>query len=294
MAIQQPPTKTGSASIVVEAVGVTAPNVAGTAKAPTRGNDTAVGSSAAPLGRQTYHSPGLFDLIDGVDLRGGSFGSGQDVPDPEVNAAVKASGSSAQELYRQTLDRFRGVTERAAGAAHQREFLLMEVVRVAGAAAVPQADLARDLALRPDQVSRLVATLGMLHRQPGAVATARRHHPERFSLSHLTPLLPLDAVDQDAVLMELTRAAFTVRELRRRARLCMPTCAQPARGPGGRRPNAETHIATLADLRRLLRDVTAVEGTARHRPPAADGTPRIELRISLTLPIAVPRLSAEL
>lgn len=222
------------------------------------------------------------------------MGSGQDVPDPEVSAAVEASGSSAQELYRQTLDRFRGVTQRAAGAAHQRDALLMEVVRVAGTAAVPQADLARDLAMRPDQVSRLVATLGMLDRQPGAVATARRNHPERFSLSYLTPLLPLDAADQDAVLMELTRAAFTVRELRRRARLCALSGGPSARGPGGRQPDALTDIATLADLRRLLRGVTAVDGTARHRRPTADGTRRIELRLSLTLPTLAPRLRAEL
>jgi hypothetical protein len=134
----------------------------------------------------------------------------------------------------------------------------------------------------------------MLDRQPGAVATARRNHPERFSLSHLTPLLPLDAADQDAILMELTRTPVTVRELRRRARLCMTTDGLPAHGPGGRHPHAVTNIATLADLRRLLRGVTAVEGTARHRLPAADGTRRIELRISLTLPVLVPRLSAEL
>ncbi|MHB1525563.1 MAG: hypothetical protein ACYCZN_04685 [Candidatus Dormibacteria bacterium] len=294
MAIQQPPTKTGPASIGVEAVGVAARNVAGTAKVPIRADDTALGRSAAPLGRQAYDSPGLFDLIDGPELHGVSVGSGQDVPDSEVSTAVEASGSSAQEQYRQTLDRFRGVTQRAARAAHQREALLMEVVRVAGTAAVPQADLARDLALRPDQVSRLVATLGMLDRQPGAVATARRNHPERFSLSHLTPLLPLDAADQDAILIELTRTPVTVRELRRRARLCMPTGGLPAHGPGGRHPHAVTHIATLADIRRLLRGVTAVEGTARHRPPAADGTRRMELRISLTLPVLVPRLSAEL
>jgi hypothetical protein len=296
MTIQPSPTKTGPTSLVGEAVGVAARNAAGTAKVPIREDDTTVGSSdplPAP-GRLAYDSPGLFDLIDGPGLPGGSGGSRQDVPDSEVSAAVGASKSSAQEQYRQTLDRFLGVTQRAAVAAHQREALLIEVVRAAGTAAVRQADLARDLVLRPDQVSRLVAMLGMLDRQPGAVATARCHHPERFSLSHLTPLLPLDAADQDAVLMELTRTPFTVRELRRRARLCMATCGPPAHGPGGRHPDAVTHIATVADLRRLLRGVTAVEGTARHRRPAADGTRRIELRLSMTLPTLAPRLSAKL
>ena len=179
-------------------------------------------------------------------------------------------------------------------AAHERDVLLMEVVRVASTAAVSQAALARDLALRPDQVSRLVATLGMLDRQSDAVSTARRRHPERFSLSHLTPLLPLDAADQDTFLAELSRAPLTVRELRRRARQCVPADRPTAHGPGGRHPDVVSAIANVAAIRLLLRDVITAEGTARQRTPAADGTRRIDLRVSLTLPTIAPLPSAGL
>ena len=269
---------------------------AGSATPSMRGEEVVVRRSDGrrARGSREFSTPGLFDFIEGPDFHDVSDGLDQEVPDSEAIAAGEASSSSAEDSYRQALDRFRRVTKRADVAVHQRESVLIEVVRAASTVGIAQADCARDLALRPDQVSRLIATVGMLDRQPGGVAPARHNHPERFSLSHLAPLLPLDPADQDALLAELGRGLVTVRELRRRARLCPQTGGPPARSRGGRSPHPVTPVATLGGLRYLLRNVTAVEGTARHRPPAADGTQQIEIHVLLTMRALAPRVSAGL
>jgi hypothetical protein len=296
MAMQRTVRRAGPPSIARGDVVVPALNGAGNGTPPTRGEEVVVRRSASrsALGSQEFVAPGLFDSIEGPHLQIVSHGSDRRLSNAELSIDVAASRSSARDHYRQTLDRFRHITKRADVAVHERESVLIEVVRVASTAGIAPADCARDLTLRPDQVSRLIATVGMLDRQPGEAATARRNHPERFSLSHLTPLLPLDAADQGALLAELGLWLVTVRELRRRSRLCLQTGGPPARSRGGRKPHPVTQVETLGGLRHLLRSVTAVAGTARHRPPAADGTQQIEVRVLLTMPALAPRVSAGL